>query len=66
MSRAELQRLKWFLWHGNVFRSLHTVDDLTMDLEDEDEDKKDKDEDAAAADKCQQDRLAKAVREFGG
>ena len=23
---AELQRLKWFLWHGNVFRSLQTVD----------------------------------------
>jgi len=25
---AELQRLKWFLWHGNVFRSLQTVDDI--------------------------------------
>ena len=33
---AELQRLKWFLWHGNVFRSLQTVDDITTDLEDED------------------------------
>ena len=28
---AELQRLKWFLWHGNVFRSLHTVDDITTE-----------------------------------
>ena len=25
---AELQRLKWFLWHGNVFRSLNTVTSL--------------------------------------
>jgi len=24
----ELERLKWFLWHGNVFRALQTVDDL--------------------------------------
>ena len=27
----ELQRLKWFLWHGNVFRSLQTVDDITTE-----------------------------------
>jgi len=33
---AELQRLKWFLLHSNVFRSLQTVDDTTTDLEDED------------------------------
>ena len=31
--RADLKRLKWFLWHGNVFRALQTVDDLTADLE---------------------------------
>ena len=65
---AELQRLKWFLWHGNVFRSLHTIDDLRWisKANDEDEDQ-DKDEDAGGQqDKCQQDRLAKAVREFGG
>ena len=30
---AELQRLKLFLWHGNGFRSLQTVDDITTDLE---------------------------------
>jgi hypothetical protein len=29
----DLQRLKWFLWHGNVFRALQTVEDLTADLE---------------------------------
>jgi hypothetical protein len=29
----QLQRLKWFLWHGNVFRALHTVEDITADLE---------------------------------
>ena len=31
--RADLRRLKWFLWHGNVFRALRTVEDLTADLE---------------------------------
>ena len=25
---AQLQRLKWFLWHGNVFRARQTIDDL--------------------------------------
>jgi hypothetical protein len=29
----QLQRLKWFLWHGNVVRALHTVEDITADLE---------------------------------
>ncbi len=28
-----LERLKWFLWHGNVFRALHTVGDITTGLE---------------------------------
>ena len=55
---AELQRLKWFLWHGNVFRSLHIVDDITTDLEDEDT--------GGQQDKDRHDKLAKAVREFGG
>ena len=31
--RDDLRRLKWFLWHGNVFRALQTIDDLTGDLE---------------------------------
>jgi hypothetical protein len=29
----ELERIKWFLWHGNVFRALETVEDFTFDLE---------------------------------
>jgi hypothetical protein len=29
----DLERLKWFLWHGNVFRALQTVEDITADLE---------------------------------
>lgn len=29
----QLERLKWFCWHGNVFRALQLVDDLTFDLE---------------------------------
>jgi hypothetical protein len=28
----ELERIEWFLWHGNVFRALETMDDLAMDL----------------------------------
>ncbi|MGH3869671.1 MAG: hypothetical protein ACRDQ4_26930 [Pseudonocardiaceae bacterium] len=28
-----LKRLKWFLWHGNVFRALQTVADIIADLE---------------------------------
>ena len=47
-----------FLWHGNVFRSLQTVDDIATDLEDEDT--------GGQQDKDRHDKLAKAVREFGG
>jgi hypothetical protein len=28
-----LGRLKWFLWHGNVFGALQTVEDIGVDLE---------------------------------
>jgi hypothetical protein len=31
--REDLERLKWFLWHGNVFRALNTVEGVIMDLE---------------------------------
>jgi len=48
---AQPQRVKCFLWHGNVFRALQTVDDLTTDL-------------TAGGDESG--KLAKAVREFGG
>jgi len=27
----ELQRVKWFLWHGNVFRAQQVIDDLAFD-----------------------------------
>lgn len=33
---SELQRLKWFLWHGNAFRALQVVGDLKIDLDVED------------------------------
>jgi len=49
----ELDRLKWFLWHGNVFRSLQVVGDLEMDLHVE--------EGGPA-----QRKLRKTVVEFGG
>jgi hypothetical protein len=49
---AQLQRLKWFCWHGNVFRALQTVDDLIFDL------------DTAETAPIEQVRLLKAVREF--
>lgn len=29
----ELERIKWYLWHGNVFRALQLVKDLVDDLE---------------------------------
>jgi len=32
----ELGRLKWFLWHGNVFRALQVIGDLVVDLDVED------------------------------
>jgi hypothetical protein len=47
----ELERLKWFLWHGNVFRALQVIEDLEDDLE------------IAGLETS---KLAKALREFGG
>jgi len=29
----ELERMKWFLWHGNVYKALQVLDDLTWDIE---------------------------------
>jgi hypothetical protein len=29
----EFERLKWFLWHGNVYRALHVVQSVEMDLD---------------------------------
>ena len=50
----QLERLKWFLWHGNVYRALRITDDLASDLETL--------QDAGP----EYARLHKAVREFGG
>ena len=30
---TQLERLKWFCWHGNVYRALQTIDDLVGDLD---------------------------------
>ena len=46
-----LEQLKWFLWHGNVFRALQVIEDLEDDL-------------AAAG--AEQTKLATALREFDG
>jgi hypothetical protein len=32
----ELERIKWFLWHGNTFRALQTVSWLYMDIDADD------------------------------
>jgi hypothetical protein len=47
----ELERIKWFLWHGNVFRALQTLSELILDL--------DADEPTAKVDK-----LFKKLEEF--
>ena len=48
---AQLQRAKWFLWHGNIFRARQTIDELNADLADTG---------------GESGKLTKAVREFGG
>jgi len=48
-----LESLKWFLWHGNVFRALQTIEDLEFQLDDVGEEAT-----------FEQVRLVKAVREF--
>ena len=41
IARKDLELIKWFLCHGNVFRALETVDDLAMDLDREEPTAKD-------------------------
>jgi hypothetical protein len=50
----ELERLKWFLWHGNVYKALQVVQRVEMDL------------DAAAANDGHAPvrKLLKALKEF--
>jgi len=50
----ELSRLKWLLWHGNVFRALQTIEDLQIDL------------DNTEHPSPEQQKLLKVVTEFGG
>jgi hypothetical protein len=54
---ADLERVKWYLWHGNVFQALPVLDHIEMDLETVDDRK-------TARDKFV--KLTKAVREFHG
>jgi hypothetical protein len=49
----ELERSTWFLWHGNVFHALPTVQDLETDLDVEEP-------------SISQAKLLTAVRELGG
>jgi len=49
----ELDRLKWLLWHGNVFRALQTVQDLEFGLDVENANQ-------------EQRKLLKTITEFGG
>jgi hypothetical protein len=48
-----LERVKWFLWHGNVYRALEVIEDLDCRLE------------SIEGSSEKQRRLLKAVREFG-
>jgi hypothetical protein len=50
----QLERLKWFLWHGNVFRALQVIADLEEDL------------DLEGEIGPERRKLRKAIAEFGG
>jgi hypothetical protein len=50
----EFERIKWYLWHGNVFRALQEIERVQWTLEE-------CEEDVSASTK-----LAKSVREFSG
>jgi hypothetical protein len=51
---TEFERIKWYLWHGNVFRALQEIEGVQWELEDCEE--------AVPAST----KLAKSVREFRG
>ena len=50
----ELERVKWFLWHGNVVRALDTIEDIESEL------------DFLSKDGESRKKLVKTVREFRG
>jgi hypothetical protein len=46
----DLERVKWFLWHSNVYKALQVLEDLAWDI------------DAEASDEAQ--RLVRTLHEF--
>jgi hypothetical protein len=50
----DLERLKWYLWHGNVYRSLQIIEGLEGDLE------------SLSGSSENGKKLWKAMKEFGG
>jgi hypothetical protein len=50
----DLERLKWYVWHGNVYKALQVVQSIEMDL----------DAAVAASDHATARKLLKAVEEF--
>ncbi len=52
----EVERVKSFVWHGNVFKALQTLDDLLSDLEVR----------PGADERPELKKLLKAIREFYG
>ena len=54
---SDLERVKWYLWHGNVFRALQVIGDIEMDLQSVDSE-------MAGREKIK--KLLKQVQEFQG
>jgi hypothetical protein len=57
----ELERVKWFLWHGNVFRADETLTDLMFEVDGAIEE----DREAGRPAQLILKRLARALEEFG-
>jgi hypothetical protein len=51
LALKDLERIKWYLWHGNVFRALQIIEDLNILLDDDEP-------------SLEQRKLLKAIREF--
>jgi hypothetical protein len=58
---TELERVKWFLWHGNVFRADETLADLMFEVDGA----IDEDRDARRPANLVLKKLARALEEFG-
>jgi hypothetical protein len=57
----ELERVKWFLWHGNVFRADETLSDLIDDVEGA----REEDREAGRPAQIVLKKLSRALDEFG-